>query len=47
MKRCRLRPAEKKEVNPMKKLLALLLCLMLVLPVLAVAEGATEITLWT
>ena len=31
----------------MKKLLALLLCLMLVLPVLAVAEGATEITLWT
>jgi multiple sugar transport system substrate-binding protein len=31
----------------MKKLLALLLCAMLVLPVFALAEGTTEITLWT
>ena len=31
----------------MKKLLALLLCAMLVLPALAFADGETEITLWT
>ena len=31
----------------MKKLLAILLCLMMVVPAFALAEGQTEITLWT
>ena len=31
----------------MKKLLALLLCAMMIMPVFAFAEGTTEITLWT
>ena len=37
----------KKEDHPMKKLIALLLCLMLALPVFAMADDTVEITLWT
>ena len=47
MNECRIHRHNKKEDHPMKKLIALLLCLMLALPVFAMADDTVEITLWT